>query len=136
MGGWTVSDTPRTDAENKRTNWPSFYYDFARQLERELNESRAREAQLRAALKKTREADYSFDDSLDAYYVDKRDMAELRDCWLKALTFPAPPVVPAEDVKPMLALLQEVAALDAGEQECIASDCKEALSIFTAKHKL
>ena len=28
--------TPRTDAEEKRCGWPAFYFDFARQLEREL----------------------------------------------------------------------------------------------------
>ena len=30
-----MTPTPRTDTENKRTAWPAFYYDFARQLERE-----------------------------------------------------------------------------------------------------
>ena len=31
--------TPLTDAENKRTGWPSFYYDFARSLELKLQEA-------------------------------------------------------------------------------------------------
>lgn len=39
------------------------------------------------------------------------------------------------DVKPLLQLLKEVAELDTGEQECIASDCAKALATFTAKHK-
>jgi len=33
-----MTPTPRTDAENKRTGWPSFYYDFARQLETDIAE--------------------------------------------------------------------------------------------------
>lgn len=33
-----MTPTPRTDAENKRTAWPAFYYDFARQLERDITE--------------------------------------------------------------------------------------------------
>ena len=34
-----TSQTPLTDAENKRTGWPSFYYDFARSLELKLQET-------------------------------------------------------------------------------------------------
>lgn len=30
------SETPRTDTQNKLCGWPSFYFDFARELEREL----------------------------------------------------------------------------------------------------
>lgn len=43
-----MSDTPRTDAENVRTGWPAFYYNFARTLERELAEALARIAALEA----------------------------------------------------------------------------------------
>lgn len=34
--------TPDTYAEQQRTGWPSFYYDFARKLERERDDYKAR----------------------------------------------------------------------------------------------
>jgi hypothetical protein len=41
-------NTPRTDEENKRTGWPSFYYDFARKLEAETSHA-IRALEIRAA---------------------------------------------------------------------------------------
>lgn len=46
----------------------------------------------------------------------------------------APPVVPVEDVQPLLTVLREVAELDTGEQPCIASDAKKVLNKFTSQH--
>lgn len=91
-----------------------------------LDESHAREAQLRAALKLGIDATASTDIG-DARRADVA--ARL------ALSLPPSPVIPVEDVKPLLQLLKEVAELDTGEQECIASDCAKALATFTAKHK-
>ena len=42
--------TPRTDAENKRTAWPSFYYDFARELEVETQKLSLENTRLKEAL--------------------------------------------------------------------------------------
>lgn len=51
-----------------------------------------------------------------------------------ALSAPPPPCVSLKDVRPLTDVLEELAALDTGEQSCIAHDAKDALSDFLAKH--
>lgn len=144
------NDTPRTEAEKIKQQlmgldilnylpdmavvwWvPS---EFARQLERELNESHAREAQLRAALQIIHRE----------HLWGSQERAQ--DICAKALTLPAPPVVPVEDVKPLVAVLRyirdETDQYADGAPDASAHDklCLElchriqpALATFTVKH--
>lgn len=146
------NDTPRTEAEKIKqqlmgldilnylpdmaVEWwvPS---EFARQLERELNESHAREAQLRAALEEVKQfiPNGGFHPNPQMQIVEE------------ALTLPAPPVVPVEDVKPLVAVLRyirdETDQYADGAPDASAHDklCLElchriqpALATFTVKH--
>lgn len=171
-----MSDTPRTNAAR-----PPFVEmqdfvaaDFARQLERELNESHAliesheqelssiyatsasealaeanaanvnllgllekshaREAQLRAALDAPPH---------DTQHVEcvcySKNPTQVQVGYIcnkcKALTLPAPPVVPVEDVKPLVEALQRFTN-PTDEGPTLHSIISNALSTFTAKHKI
>ena len=105
-----------------------------------LDKSRANEAQLRAALR-------ALYDLGSLELVDSRNRA-LRNAY-DALTLPAPPVVPAKDVKPLVAVLQYIrdeadqyadGAPDASAHDklCLElwSRIQPILTTFTAKHTL
>ena len=94
-----MSDTPRTDkreACNGNVLCGAANLDLARQLERELNESQAREAQLREALieYKTIELHGLFQASANSKDMDYcRALAEAK------LSLPPPPVVSMDDAQ-------------------------------------
>ena len=96
-------------------------------LERELNESHAREAQLRAIVSEL---------------IPTARTMVLQQKAIHALTLSAPPVIPVEDVKPL------VEAITRYREDCPADHdatagfygaslaLESALSTFTTKHKL
>lgn len=100
-------------------------------LERELNESHAREAQLRAALKDATDNCLWRSDSPTP--LSEEESARIYWKAMNALELPAPPVVPFEDVKPLVEALTWAIREAKGR---LPDWFHSALSTFTAKHKL
>jgi len=104
-------------------------------LERELNESHAREAQLRAALDAPPH---------DTQHVEcvcySKNPTQVQVGYIcnkcKALTLPAPPVVPVEDVKPLVDVITYALANHSTDGDGSLDRLEQALSTFTSKHKL
>lgn len=129
-----MSNTQRTGAENRRIH----------QLERELSESHTREAHLRAVL------DAPPHDTQHVKCVCYgKNPTQVQVGYIcnkcKALTLPAPPVVPVEDVKPLVDAIDSLnnaarftVLIGEGLTELDAAQgaVDSALSTFTSKHKL
>lgn len=168
MEAVTKQESPPTDNDT----WNSLLESRAK-LERELRESRAREAQLKDALA-DRAIEIAGDQALvnllsetrEAFYESLRREAQLRAaldapphdqqhvkcvCYGKnpaqvqvgyicnkcrALTLPAPPVVPVEDVKPLVDVITYALANHSADGEGSLDRLESALSTFTAKHKI
>jgi len=130
MEAVTKQESPPTDNDT----WNSLLESRAK-LERELRESRAREAQLRAAL----DAPPHDPQHVECVCYGKNPAQVLvgyicNKC--KALTLPAPPVVPVEDVKPLVDVITYALANHSADGEGSLDRLEQALSTFTAKHKL
>lgn len=137
----TFKDALRASAEPAPTDndtWNSLLESRARS-ERELRESHAREAQLRAALDAP-----PHDQQHVKCVCYGKNPAQVQVGYIcnkcKALTLPAPPVVPVEDVKPLVeALTKIVQERFYPMSKRLKTDvqiAQDALSTFAAKHKL
>lgn len=100
---------------------PEDIVDAVKGLVRELNESHKREAQLRAALEEiSKDTKTVYGRGPDSDFSSKVKTASALLA-LKAISAPPPPVVPVEDVKPLVEALQSLHDLGSFEMQLISA---------------
>ncbi len=160
----TQTSTPRTDAQDFMLTEGRLGHtetgvdvDFARTLERELAEKDAQIVALRDALGTLSKAaetciDYCYSDgSVHHQTFDTKAIGTAILASRSTLSTPPPPVVPLEDVKPLVEALRAIskqklskeldtdehqsADFEYGYDSCVEQS-REALTTFTAKHPI
>lgn len=109
------------------------------EMDKQLAESHAREAQLREALDAIARRMHVMGSTGEFREGQLDALSAVAEQARIALTLPAPPVVPVEDVKPLIKALADVIALATfWGPDRYSNDLERAkisLSTFTAKHK-